>query len=283
MSLFMGRCLLACSLIIVLSACQSAVQHVNDAPVIDEFAVAELVFSTHLAANQLDSAGQQLDDLRSNYPDEPRTADLQQRLANAWLASGEQALKDANVDAASAALIEAKRLLPQAPALTEGLHAAVIAAQAPQVEPLVIAPVAVNKRPVAPKKAVQKQSPMKAKPVPSVVQLEPEQQIPQPAPTPSTAKARIIDVNAPHTIVPLPMLKTRNNHRLGRLLDAVAADVVKFRAAVTIEVADTRDFHWVAALLSARVSKLDGSFKPRLVEVIRSDGPAQLVITPNKI
>ncbi len=76
------------------------------------------------------------------------------------------------------------------------------------------------------------------------------------------------------------MLETRNNHQLGRLLDAVAADVVKFRATVAIEVADTRDFHWVAALLSARVNKLDSSFKPRLVEVIRSDGPAQLVITP---
>ena len=69
---------------------------------------------------------------------------------------------------------------------------------------------------------------------------------------------------------------------MGRLLDDVASDVVRFRAAVSIEVADTRDFHWVATLLSARVKKLDASFKPRLQEVIRSDSPAQLVITPNK-
>ncbi len=77
------------------------------------------------------------------------------------------------------------------------------------------------------------------------------------------------------------MLANRNNHQLGRLLDDVAADVVRFRAAVSIEVADTRDFHWVAALLSARVKKLDANFNPRLQEVIRSDEAAQLVITPN--
>ena len=99
----------------------------------------------------------------------------------------------------------------------------------------------------------------------------------------STLKARLLDVDAPYTVVPMPMLNARNNHQLGRLLDDVAADVVRFRAAVSIEVADTRDFHWVAALLSARVKKLDASFKPRLQEVIRSDTPAQLVITPNKL
>ena len=80
----------------------------------------------------------------------------------------------------------------------------------------------------------------------------------------------------------MPMLASRNDHQLGRLLDDVASDVVRFRAAVSIEVADTRDFHWVATLLSARVKRLDASFKPRLQEVIRSDSPAQLVITPNK-
>ena len=52
----------------------------------------------------------------------------------AWLQSGEQALQDADVDTASAALIQAKRLLPQAPALTEGLSAALAAVQAPIAE-----------------------------------------------------------------------------------------------------------------------------------------------------
>lgn len=279
MSRFIRRSVLVCSILAILTACQNTPQHPTE-PQADELAAAEVVFAGHLDANQLGLAGQQLADLRDKHPDEPRIVDLQQRLANAWLAAGEQALKEADVDTASAALIEAKRLLPQAPALTEGLHAALITMQAPHVEPNIAPPLAVIQPPVVRKKPVQKQ-PVSTEPDPSAEPLEPEQQAPQPAP--SKAKARIIDVNAPHTIVPLPMLETRNDHRLGRLLDDVAADVVKFRATVTIEVADTRDFHWVAALLSARVNKLDGSFKPRLVEVIRSDGAAQLVITPSKI
>lgn len=282
MSLFIRRYALVCSVLAILTACQNTAQHVTE-PQVDEFAVAELAFTDYVSANQLDLAAQQFDSLRINYPDEPRIADLQQRLASAWLATGEQALQEADVDTASAALIEAKRLLPQAPALTEGLDAALLAVQVPDVEPSVPPPVAVAKRPVVRKPVVQNQPPVKTEPTPSAEQLAPEPQMPQPVSTPSKAKARIIDVNAPHTVVPLPMLETRNDHRLGRLLDDVAADVVKFRAAVTIEVADTRDFHWVAALLSARVNKLDGSFKPRLVEVIRSDGAAQLVITPSKI
>ena len=113
--------------------------------------------------------------------------------------------------------------------------------------------------------------------------MEPKlEQAPLATTKPRSKKARIIDPLADSTTLPMPMLASRNDHQLGRLLDDVASDVVRFRAAVSIEVADTRDFHWVATLLSARVKKLDASFKPRLQEVIRSDSPAQLVITPNK-
>ncbi len=284
MSLFIRRSVLLCSVLVMLTACQTMTEQAAE-PQIDELAVAELVFAKHLNANQLDLAGQQLADLRDKYPEQPRIADLQQRLANAWLSTGEQALQEADVDTASAALIEAKRLLPQAPALTAGLDAALLALQVPQMEASVAPALAVSKPPVVGKPSVPKSAPVKSEPTARAVPLEPEPelQIPASASTPRKAKARIIDVNAAHSIVLLPMLATRNNHQLGRLLDAVAADVVKFRATVAIEVADTRDFHWVAALLSARVNKLDSSFKPRLVEVIRSAGPAQLVITPNKI
>lgn len=275
------RSVLLCSMLAMLAACQTAVQQATE-PQVDDWVLAQQIFVDYLDANQLGLAGQQLDTLRKNHPDEPRITDLQQRLASAWLAAGEHALKDADVNAASAALIEAKRLLPQAPALTEGLRAALFAVQAPRVEPSVTPPAVVHQPPVVRKTAVQQQPAREVEPTSTNVeqlQLEP----PTPQPTSRTVKARIIDVNAPQTVVPLPMLETRNNHQLGRLLDAVAADVVKFRATVTIEVMDTRDFHWVAALLQARVNKLDNSFKPRLVEVIRVDKPAQLVIKPNKI
>lgn len=283
MSRFFGRSLLACGLLIILTACQTTVQQPSE-PEVDTFAVAELVFESHLANQQVELASQQLDALRLSHPDDSRIDLLQQRLANAWLAAGGQALKDADVEAASAALIQAKRLLPQAPALTEGLSAAIADVQKPVVEP-VIAPVRVIKTPETRKKPVQKKPtvPVEPEPKPAVVieQPEPTSETPPSVVKSSKVKSRLIDVSAPFTVVPMPMLNTRSEHQLVRLLDAVAADVVKFRATVTIEVADTRDFHWVAALLLARVKKLDANFQPRLEEVIQDDKPAQLIITPN--
>ena len=285
MARFIGRSLLVCSLMIVLTACQTTVVQPNE-PEVDTFAVAEALFNSLLTGQQLELAGQQLKALRQSHSDEPRIAPLQQRLASAWLATGEQALKDADLEKASAALTQAKRLLPQAPALTEGLSTAIAVAQTPVVEPSVTAPIPV-------KKLAPRNKPVQKKPIivvtepkpdlePVVVVKQPEPEIPPSAPKPSKVKSRLIDVNAPFTVVPMPMLNTRSEHQLGRLLDAVAADVVKFRATVAIEVADTRDFHWVAALLLARVKKLDANFKPRLQEVIHNDKPAQLIITPNK-
>lgn len=283
MSRFFGRSLLACCLLLILTACQTTVQQPRE-PEVDTFAIAELVFENHLANRQMELASQQLDALRLSHPDDSRIDILQQRLANAWLAAGGQALKDGDVEAASAALIQAKRLLPQAPALTEGLSAAIADVQKPVVEP-VIAPVKVVKTPEIRKKPVQKKPtvPVEPEPKPAVVieQPEPAPETPPSVVKPSKVKSRLVDVSASFTVVPMPMLNTRSEHQLGRLLDAVAADVVKFRAAVTVEVADTRDFHWVAALLLARVKKLDANFQPRLQEVIQDDKPAQLIITPN--
>lgn len=288
MSPLIGRSLVALSLFVVLSACQNNAQK-NPEPTIDKFAAAELVFNTHLAAQELESAGQQLDALRGSDPSEPRLEELQQRLATAWLATGEQALKDADIDTASAALMQAKRLLPKAPALTQGLSTALAAVQEPILEPAAppVQPSVVRKQPLprlapAPKKPV-KESVAAQPEVPEVVveQPQPQELIELTPPVRSKLKARVLDLNAAQTTIALPMLANRNNHQLGRLLDDVAADVVRFRAAVSIEVADTRDFHWVAALLSARVKKLDANFNPRLQEVIRSDEAAQLVITPN--
>ncbi len=286
MSRIIERGLLVCSFFILLTACQGLVKQPS-APEKDTFAVAEQVFESHLADNDLGLANQQLAELRNNHPEEQRIYVLSQRLATAWLETGEQALKDGDVETASAALMQAKRLLPQAPALTEGLSAALAAAQTPVLEPAVKFKIPV-KLPPAGKQPAQKKPPAVSEPVfdteideISVELPVPETEAPS-EPKRSTVKSRLIDVNAQQTVVPMPMLNMRNDYQLGRLLDDVAADVVKFRAAVTIEVADTRDFHWVAALLSARVKKLDANFKPRLLEVIREHEPAQLIIIPNK-
>lgn len=278
MSGIIRRSFLVCSALLLLTACQS-LQQGSSADQVDQFAAVEAQFATHLADQQLALAGQQLEELSSTHAEDPRFLELQQRLANAWLAKGEQALQNADIETASAALIQAKRLLPQAPALTEGLSAALNAAKKPIEE----------KPPVAP--APVKQAPIKQKPAapveqenivePSLKQADTESDVVVTPPPRRTIKARLIDANAAHSVIPMPMLDNRNNYQLGRLLDDVAVDVVRFRAAVSIVVADTRDFHWVAALLSARVKKIDGNFKPRLTEVIRSEEPAQLIITPS--
>lgn len=292
MTQIIWRSLLAFSLAMALSACQAPAKQISE-PVIDQFAVSAQVFDTYVEGNQLVAAEQQLQTLGADYSDDERLPALQQRLAAAWLKNGQQALQNADVLAASTALMHAKRLMPQAPALTEGLSTALAEVQAqvvpPVVEqeivkPVVKPPAAAKPAPRVPAKKIV--TPIKTAPAVTAVEpteVEPKlEQAPATPTKPSSKKARIIDPLADSTTLPMPMLASRNDHQLGRLLDGVASDVVRFRAAVSIEVADTRDFHWVATLLSARVKKLDASFKPRLQEVIRSDSPAQLVITPNK-
>ena len=292
MTQIIWRSLLAFSLAMALSACQAPAKQISE-PVIDQFAVSAQVFDTYVEGNQLVAAEQQLQTLGADYSDDERLPALQQRLAAAWLKNGQQALQDADVLAASTALMHAKRLMPQAPALTEGLSTALAEVQAqvvpPVVEqeivkPVVKPPAAAKPAPRVPARKIA--TPIKTAPAVTVIEptvMEPKlEQAPLATTKPRSKKARIIDPLADSTTLPMPMLASRNDHQLGRLLDDVASDVVRFRAAVSIEVADTRDFHWVATLLSARVKKLDASFKPRLQEVIRSDSPAQLVITPNK-
>lgn len=292
MTQIIWRSLLAFSLAMALSACQAPAKQISE-PVIDQFAVSAQVFDTYVDDNQLVAAEQQLQTLGADYSDDERLPALQQRLAAAWLKNGQQALQNADVLAASTALMHAKRLMPQAPALTEGLSTALAEVQAqvvpPVVEqeivkPVVKPPAAAKPAPRVPARKIA--TPIKTAPAVTVIEptvMEPKlEQAPLATTKPRSKKARIIDPLADSTTLPMPMLASRNDHQLGRLLDGVASDVVRFRAAVSIEVADTRDFHWVATLLSARVKKLDASFKPRLQEVIRSDSPAQLVITPNK-
>lgn len=292
MTQIIWRSLLAFSLAMALSACQAPAKQISE-PVIDQFAVSAQVFDTYVEGNQLVAAEQQLQTLGADYSDDERLPALQQRLAAAWLKNGQQALQDADVLAASTALMHAKRLMPQAPALTEGLSTALAEVQAQAappvieqeiVKPVVKPPAAAKPAPRVPARKIA--TPIKTVPAVTVIEptvVEPKlEQAPLATTKPRSKKARIIDPLADSTTLPMPMLASRNDHQLGRLLDDVASDVVRFRAAVSIEVADTRDFHWVATLLSARVKKLDASFKPRLQEVIRSDSPAQLVITPNK-
>lgn len=101
----------------------------------------------------------------------------------------------------------------------------------------------------------------------------------------STATERpawLIDPAAASSTVPLPMLDSRDNQALYRLLDAVAADVVNFRCSTRIQVRQASDYLWLAALLSARIKRLDPDFSPRLSQAIEPQQTPQLVLSPQR-
>ncbi|HWV08833.1 MAG TPA: hypothetical protein VN156_04775, partial [Pseudomonas sp.] len=62
----------------------------------------------------------------------------------------------------------------------------------------------------------------------------------------------------------------------------VAEDVVAFRCAVHIEVRQAKDYPWVAALLNARIKRLDPGFTPRLSQAIKPTQTPQLILSPQR-
>ena len=110
---------------------------------------------------------------------------------------------------------------------------------------------------------------------------------PQPAPEPQAAtaavpRAQLIDPQASRSSIPMPMLDADDRDSLRELLDQVAADVVAFNCAVTFEVREAKDYPFVAALLIARIKKLDPDFSPRLSQVLRPDQPPRLLLSPQR-
>lgn len=110
---------------------------------------------------------------------------------------------------------------------------------------------------------------------------------PQPAPEPQAAtaaapRAQLIDPQASRSSIPMPMLDADDRDSLRELLDQVAADVVAFNCAVTFEVREAKDYPFVAALLIARIKKLDPDFSPRLSQVLQPDQPPRLLLSPQR-
>ena len=97
---------------------------------------------------------------------------------------------------------------------------------------------------------------------------------------PAKPQAQLIKPDAASTTISLLMLDEKDNDGLRKLLDGVAADVVNFDCAVRIDVRQAKDFPWVAALLSARVKKLDPAFKLQLSQALNAEQVPQLVLTP---
>ena len=76
------------------------------------------------------------------------------------------------------------------------------------------------------------------------------------------------------------MLDANDRDSLRNLLDQVAADVVAFDCAVRLEVREAKDYPFVAALLSARIKKLDPGFSPQFSPVLKPDQEPRLVLSP---
>ncbi len=93
-------------------------------------------------------------------------------------------------------------------------------------------------------------------------------------------RARLIDPAAASSSVPMPMLDANDRDSLRNLLDQVAADVVAFDCAVRLEVREAKDYPFVAALLSARIKKLDPAFAPQFSPVLKPDQEPRLVLSP---
>ena len=92
-------------------------------------------------------------------------------------------------------------------------------------------------------------------------------------------KAKVIDPTAESTTV---ALNINDSRKLRRQLDAIAADVVNYECAVTIQAPRTQDYPWLATLLTKRVKKLNPDFDLKIVKQIVRTVPAQMVLSPHK-
>ncbi|UDI93043.1 MULTISPECIES: PA5502 family lipoprotein [Pseudomonas] len=92
-------------------------------------------------------------------------------------------------------------------------------------------------------------------------------------------KAKVIDPTAQSTTIALNITDSR---KLRRQLDAIAADVVNYDCAVSIQAPRTNDYPWLATLITKRVKKLDPDFDLKIEKQILRSVPAQMVLSPRK-
>ncbi|HBX56781.1 PA5502 family lipoprotein [Pseudomonas sp. UBA2684] len=273
---FASRCLSIVAISLLLAACQSAPQVAN-LPT-DDLVSAFRQLEQSLASGQLSAAESQLGSLQQRATGDTRLEQYQRQLAEAYLQQGQQALQTGDLDSAAKALGHARRLMPQAPALTTGLDGAINQAREDEVNAAEQARQAAASAEAARQaQARQVRQAAERQAAASEARQQPNAAAPE---RPAAPQAKLIDPAAASSVVPLPMLDNQDNERLRSLLDRVAEDVVAFRCAVRIDVRQAKDYPWVAALLTARIKRLDPNFSPRLSQVIKPGQVPQLVLSP---
>jgi hypothetical protein len=266
-------------LVLLLASCQSSQQH--SLPPVDDLVVAFRQLDLSLAEERLDDARSQLSTLQQRASGDTRLEQYQRQLAEAYMEQGHEALQQGDLDRAAQALGQARSLMPQAPALSHDLNQAIDSARTARQ-----AAAEQQARDAAAKLDAERQERLRQQRLTSERQAAASgAAIPASQLTPvveSKPTARLIDPSAATSIVAMPMLDSQDNENLRRLLDSVAADVVTFRCAVRIEVREAKDYPWVAALLSARIKKLDPSFRPQLSQKIVPQQIPRLLLSPKR-
>ena len=243
MKQFMVRSLALSGMCVFLMACQGVAQQTTQEQQEMQFAISAQVFEQYLQADNLPFAAEQLDEMQSAGLSGTALELYQQQLAEAWLAKSKHALEQHDIQQAATALANARKWLPDAPALAVELPEAVIEPVAP--EP------ALPPAKVSPKPAV------KAKPAPKA------QAPAEPAAVAPSARSL--------TVVKSIALPMQDNLRLGSTLEQAAKQAIDGRYQIAVQVQDTKEFHWVAALLNTRFKRLSATFNPQLIERIAVD------------
>lgn len=266
-------------LVLLLVGCQSSQQ--QSLPPVDDLVIAFRELDLSLAKERLDDARSQLSALQQRASRDTRLEQYQRQLAEAYMEQGQEALQQGDLDRAAQTLGQARSLMPQAPALSHDLNQAIDSARAArQTAAEQQAREAAAKLDAERQEQLRQQrlaSERQAKVAASAVPANQAKPVVE-----STPSARLIDPSAATSVVALPMLDSQDNQQLRRLLDSVAADVVTFRCAVRIEVREAKDYPWVAALLSARIKKLDPSFRPQLSQTIAPQQVPRLLLSPQR-
>ena len=266
-------------LVLLLAGCQSSQQH--SLPPVDDLVIAFRQLDLSLAEERLDDARSQLNTLQQRANRDTRLEQYQRQLAEAYMEQGQEALQQGDLDRAAQALGQARSLMPQAPALSHDLNQAINSARAARQTAA-----EQQAREAAAKLDAERQEQLRQQRLDSERQAKvaasaaPANQARPVAE--STPSARLIDPSAATSVVALPMLDSQDNQQLRRLLDSAAADVVTFRCTVRIEVREAKDYPWVAALLSARIKKLDPSFRPQLSQTIAPQQVPRLLLSPQR-
>lgn len=266
-------------LVLLLAGCQNTPSH-NVLPV-DELVSAFRQLDVSLAEERLDDARSQLDALQRRASGDTRLEQYQRQLADAYMEQGREALQQGDLDRAAQALGQARSLLPQAPSLSHDLNQAIDHAREARQNAA-----EQQARDAAARLDAQRQEQLRLQRLAAERQLKATAAaVTEPAAEPvveRAPKARLIDLDVTTSSVALPMLDNQDNENLRRLLDSVAADVVTFHCAVRIEVREAKDYPWVAALLSARIKKLDPTFRPRLSQKIVPQQVPRLLLSPQR-